>query len=377
MSGLGVDPVARGMAADALQHSGTVTSVAISGGTTGLTFTGGPITTSGTFTAGGTLAIANGGTGLTAFGTGVATALGQNVSGSDGIALTTSPSFTTPTLGAATATSVQFNSSSTLISNASNTLSLQNGTTVQALYVCNTYTNSSNYRRIRITYDVSNFAEVVAENAGTGGATNMRVGTAGTGGTLYLYAGASDRWAVNGTSGAFLSNSDNNYDIGAVGANRPKTGYFGTSVITPRIEAAGSSSVLAALFPNISEVATVTATAATGTINYDITTQSVWYFTSNAAANWTINLRASSGTTLNTALATSQSITVAHLVTQGGTAYYNNVVQVDGTTSGVTTKWIGGAPSAGNINSIDLYSYVVIKTGSATFTVIASMVGAS
>ena len=45
--------------------SGTVTSVAASGGTTGLSFTGSPVTTSGTLTLGGTLAIANGGTGAT------------------------------------------------------------------------------------------------------------------------------------------------------------------------------------------------------------------------------------------------------------------------------------------------------------------------
>lgn len=54
----------------------------------------------------GTLSVARGGTGITAFGTGVATALGQNVTGSGGIALATSPSFTTPTLGVASATSV-------------------------------------------------------------------------------------------------------------------------------------------------------------------------------------------------------------------------------------------------------------------------------
>ena len=54
----------------------------------------------------GTLPVANGGTGITAFGTGVATALGQNVSGSGSIALTTSPTFTTPTLGVAAATTV-------------------------------------------------------------------------------------------------------------------------------------------------------------------------------------------------------------------------------------------------------------------------------
>ena len=54
----------------------------------------------------GTLSVARGGTGITAFGTGVATALGQNVTGSGGIALATSPTFTTPTLGVASATSV-------------------------------------------------------------------------------------------------------------------------------------------------------------------------------------------------------------------------------------------------------------------------------
>jgi len=45
--------------------SGTVTSVDVSGGTTGLTYSGGPITTSGTITMAGTLAVAHGGTGST------------------------------------------------------------------------------------------------------------------------------------------------------------------------------------------------------------------------------------------------------------------------------------------------------------------------
>jgi len=56
--------------------AGTVTSVDVSGGTTGITTSGGPITGSGTITLGGTLAASNGGTGLTALGTGVATFLG-------------------------------------------------------------------------------------------------------------------------------------------------------------------------------------------------------------------------------------------------------------------------------------------------------------
>ena len=134
----------------------------------------------------------------------------------------------------------------------------------------------------------------------------------------------------------------------------------------------GSSSATAIVLNDAAEVATVSATAATGTINYDITTQSVVYYTSNASANWTVNFRASSGTSLNTLMTTGQSMTVAFLVTQGSTAYYNSAVQVDGTTSGVTTRWLGGAPTAGNASGIDSYRYILIKTGSATFTVLAS-----
>jgi hypothetical protein len=133
----------------------------------------------------------------------------------------------------------------------------------------------------------------------------------------------------------------------------------------------GSSSALAMVLNDAAETATISATAATGTINYDITTQSVLYYTTNASANWTVNFRASSGTSLNTAMSTGQSVTAAFLVTQGATPYYNNVVQVDGVS--VTPKWQGGlAPVAGNASSIDAYVYTIIKTGAATFTVFAS-----
>jgi hypothetical protein len=133
----------------------------------------------------------------------------------------------------------------------------------------------------------------------------------------------------------------------------------------------GTSSKLAMVLNDAAEIVTVSATAATGTINFDITTQSVLYYTSNASANWTVNFRASSGTSLNTALATGQSVTAAFLVTQGATAYYNNVLQVDGST--VTPKYQGGtAPTAGNASGIDVYVYTIIKTASATFTVLAS-----
>lgn len=133
----------------------------------------------------------------------------------------------------------------------------------------------------------------------------------------------------------------------------------------------GTSSVLAAVFADAGEVVTVSATAATGTINYDVTTQSVLYYTTNSSGNFTMNFRGSSGTSLNTLMSTGQSVTVAFLNTNGGTAYYNSAVQVDG--ASVTPKWQGGtAPSAGNASSIDIYVYTIIKTGAATFTVAAS-----
>ena len=118
-------------------------------------------------------------------------------------------------------------------------------------------------------------------------------------------------------------------------------------------------------------MATVSATAATGTINYDVITQSVLFYTSSASANWTLNLRGNSSTSLNTFMATGQSISVAFLVTQGATAYYNNAVTIDGTS--VTPQWQGGtAPTSGNASGVDIYTYTVIKTASATYNVFAS-----
>ena len=122
---------------------------------------------------------------------------------------------------------------------------------------------------------------------------------------------------------------------------------------------------------NTQEVNTISATAATGTVNYDASTQSVLYYTTSASGNWTINVRGSSTITLNTLMTTGQSLTIAFLVTNGATAYYQSAMTIDGTS--VTPKWQGGtAPASGNVSSIDVYSMTILKTGSAAFTVIAS-----
>ena len=157
---------------------------------------------------------------------------------------------------------------------------------------------------------------------------------------------------TNGTNGLTIDASQN-----VSFANQLSLGVSGTTMQLKLSAAA--------------ETVTISATAATGTVNFDVSTQSILYYTSNASANWTLNIRGDGSTTLNSIMATGQSVTVTHLVTQGSPAYYNSAVTVDGTS--VTPKWSGGsAPSAGNTNSVDVYTYTLIKTGSGSFTVFAS-----
>lgn len=116
-----------------------------------------------------------------------------------------------------------------------------------------------------------------------------------------------------------------------------------------------------------------TDTSTSGTINFDVNAQAVQFFTANQTANRTINFRGDSGTTLNNTLAIGQSATVAVLLTQGSTAYYLNTYQVDG--SAATVKWNGGnAPDEGTASGVDAYTFTIIKTASATYTILASKV---
>lgn len=118
---------------------------------------------------------------------------------------------------------------------------------------------------------------------------------------------------------------------------------------------------------------TISATAATGTVNVDVSTTSIVYYTSNASANWTFNFRGNSTTTLSSLLAVGDSVTVSFAVTNGATAYRATAFQIDGTS--VTPKWQGGsAPSAGNASAVDLYTFVIVKTAATpTYTVFASI----
>ena len=109
----------------------------------------------------------------------------------------------------------------------------------------------------------------------------------------------------------------------------------------------------------------------TGAVSFDIIGNAVLAHFTNATANWTLNFRGNSATTLNSIMSNNESITVTQLASMGTTAYYPTAFQVDGTA--VTPKWSGGsAPTAGNASGIDVYTFTIIKTADATFTVLAS-----
>ena len=310
----------------AISGSGTVTSVDVSGGTTGLTTSGGPVTGSGTVTLAGTLGAANGGTGLSSY----------------------------------TAGDLLYASGTTTVAK------LAGAATGQVLLSGGVGTAPA-YGKVGLTTHVNGTLPVT--NGGTGASTlNGVLKGAGSGAVTMATAGTDYLAPPTGTA-ILKANS------GGALANATA----GTDYVTPSgSETLTNKTITAPVVTNMKlttarEAITVSATAASGTINYDALTQSLLYYTTNASGHWTLNLRGSSGTAMNSMLATGEAVTVTFLAKQGSTAKYNNVVQVDGTTSGVTTVWQGGsAPSSGNPNSIDVYTYTIVKTGSSAFTVFAA-----
>ena len=159
------------------------------------------------------------------------------------------------------------------------------------------------------------------------------------------------------SGGALTATSIQNTPVGSTTAS---TGAFTT------LSATGTTSIY-----EVIEKASLSGTTLTGTINFNVLDGSVVYYTSNASANWTLNVRGDSSNTLNTVMATNDSVSIVVMATQGSTAYYQSAMTIDG--NAVTPKWAGGtAPTAGNANSVDIYTFTIIKTASATFSVFAT-----
>ena len=119
------------------------------------------------------------------------------------------------------------------------------------------------------------------------------------------------------------------------------------------------------------EILNITGAFATGVNAVDLLTSYIWWYNTAASANGTINFRANGSNSLDSLLATGNSLTCAIMILNGATPYYPNVIQIDG--NSVTPKWAGGtAPAAGNASSIDVYTFSILKTATATFTVLGT-----
>ena len=282
------------------------------------------------------------------------------------------------------------------------TITIPNGSTYIIYCDGTNYYSASNYvsSNVSITGGTINGTTIGATTPSTGAFTTLSAsstltassnatvgGTLGvTGnttlsGTLGVTGNATFSGTIAGTlastvTGTTQSSSDNSTKIATTAyvttAVTTATGSLGTmSTQNANAVAITGGTITNNVVTTLGEVTTVLATAATGTVNYDVLTQSVLYYTTNASGNWTLNIRGNSGTTLNSVMGVGETRTITFLVTQGSTAYYNNALTIDG--NAVSPKWQGGAaPTLGDINSIDTYTYSIIKTASATFTVLAS-----
>jgi len=126
---------------------------------------------------------------------------------------------------------------------AANTLALRNGTAAQALNVYQSYTDASNYSRMSMFFS-GGFGNIKAQALGSGTLQSWVLSGEG----IYFNTGASDttRWQIT-NAGHFVAATDNTYDIGASGANRPRNVYAGTNITAAgQIICTGSISFVAA-----------------------------------------------------------------------------------------------------------------------------------
>ena len=194
--------------------------------------------------------------------------------------------------------------------------------------------------------------------------------TVGTGSTIYNDGNAAFSGIV--TASAFRGDGSQLTGVDAT-TIKDSDGTVRVQGTTSGIVVTGIATITGGLsVQEIFEDVNINSGALNGTVNLDIKLANVFYRTTASTGNWTTNFRGDGSNSLNNTMKDGQSVTVTVLATNGGTPFYNNGWQIDG--SSVTPKWLGGigAPTGGNANAIDYYTYTIIKTADATFTVLAN-----
>lgn len=162
--------------------------------------------------------------------------------------------------------------------------------------------------------------------------------------------------AANATFGSRLQVGSTARFVGNVEVTGNST--FTGDILAANVKFTGKTSLA-----EVIEKATLRNTSASGTINFDILTSAIVYYTSASTGNWTINLRGSSSVPISSLLPVGECITFTLLATQGATGYYQTAFQIDGTP--IIPKWQNGfVPVAGSINAVDIYTYSLVRTSS-------------
>jgi hypothetical protein len=142
--------------------------------------------------------------------------------------------------------------------------------------------------------------------------------------------------------------------------------YVGNEFVVP-----GGCKITATGLAYLLEKVTITASAPAASFDINLSTQSVYYWTGNATANVTANIRGTATQPLNSLLATGQSVTAVLFLPNGPSNFLVTNVKIDNTTVAVAYQG-NAAPVLGNSNSIDIYSFTILKTASATYKIFAS-----
>ena len=295
--------------------------------------------------------------------------------GTNGYVLTSNG--TTASWQAATGTSATYTRTSFTATASQTTFSVTYTVGYIQVYLNGVLLNASDYTAssgtsivLAVGANSGDILETIAYNVVSLGtatsSTNIAGGSAGE--VVYQSGSGATSFTAVGTTGQVLTSNGTSAPTWST-LSYPSLSSAQTWTATQTFN--GSSSTFSAVMLNVAETVNVVGSAPSSTTNFYVQSGSVQYYTTNAANNWTLNIAFSSGTSLNSAMSTGQSMTIAMLSTQGSTAYYNSAVTIDGTS--VTPYWQGGsAPTKGNASGIDVYTYTVIKTGSATYTVLAS-----
>ena len=255
-------------------------------------------------------------------------------------------------------TQVQFNDGGNANGNASLTFDKTTGTLTTANLVTSTTANLGSISNVKITGGTNGYI-LQTDGAGnltwtpqTGNATGN--GTVGGSNTQIQFNNAGN---FGGSAGFTFDNTTNAFSIP------------GSLTAVGNISTTGTTTI-----QQTKEKIVANATAATGTVNFDVLTSAFILNTSNATANFTLNIRGNSSVTLDTVMNVNESLTCTFVNRNSTSPRYANVIQIDGNT--ITPVWAGGtAPSSGTSGGRDAYTFNILKTAGNTYTVLAIRTG--